>query len=79
MANLHMINISSLDFHISQHFEKHQNDSQLQHLASIPSVPVRQLYKHMAKGIQHIMLFNLKNQQQIQIPSGHCFHIQEFM
>ena len=36
MANLHMINISSLDFHIWQHLEKHWNDSQLQHLASIP-------------------------------------------
>ena len=30
IANLHMINISSLDFHIWQHLEKHQNESQLQ-------------------------------------------------
>ena len=29
MANLNMINISSLDFHIWQHLEKHQNESQL--------------------------------------------------
>ena len=40
MANLNMINISSLDFHVWQHLEKHQNESQLQHLASIHSVPV---------------------------------------
>ena len=33
--------------------------SQLQHLASIPSVPVRQLYRHMTKGIQHITPFTL--------------------
>ena len=58
MANIHMINISSLDFCIWQHLEKHQNDSQLQHLASIPSVPVGQLYSHMAKGIQHITPFS---------------------
>ena len=40
MANLDMINISSLDSHIWQHLLKHQNESQPQHLASIPSVPV---------------------------------------
>ena len=54
MANLHMINILPLDFHIWQHLERHWNKSQLQHLASIPSVSVEQLYSHMAKGIQHI-------------------------
>ena len=58
MANLHMINISSLDFHIWQHLEKNQSKSQLQHLASIPSVPVGQFYSHMAKGIQHITPFS---------------------
>ena len=58
MANLHMINISSLVFCIWQHLEKHQNESQLQHLASIPSVPVGQLCRHMSKGIQHITPFS---------------------
>ena len=58
MANLHMINISSLGFCIWQHIEKHQNESQLQHSASIPSVPVGQLYSHMATGIQHITPFH---------------------
>ena len=53
MANIHMINISSLDFCIWPHLEKHWNESQLQHLASIPLVPVGQHYSHMAKGIQH--------------------------
>ena len=57
MAHLNMINISSFDFHIWQHLEKHQNESQLQHLASIPSVSVEQLYRYMAKGIQHITPF----------------------
>ena len=30
-------------------------ERELQHLASIPSIPLGQLYCHMAKGIQHIM------------------------
>ena len=58
MANLNMINISSANFHIWQHLEKNQNESQLQHLASIPPIPVGQLYSHMAKGIQHITPFS---------------------
>ena len=57
MANLNMINISTMNFQIWQHLEKHQNESQLQHLASIPLVPVEQLYKYVAKGIQHITPF----------------------
>ena len=58
MVNLNMINMSSRNFHIWQHLEKQQNESQLQHLASIPSIPVGQLYSHMAKGIQHITPFS---------------------
>ena len=57
MANLNIINISSIDFHICQHLEKYQNDSHLQHLASLPSVPVDQIYRHMVNGIQPITLF----------------------
>ena len=57
MANLNMINIPSVDFHIWQHLEKHQNDRQLQHLAGIPSIPVDQLYKHMVNGMQLITPF----------------------
>ena len=58
MANFHMINISSLDFCIWQQLEKHWIESQLQHLARIPSVPIGQLYSHMDKGIQHITPFS---------------------
>ena len=57
-----MINISSVNFHIWQHLEKHQNENHLQHLASIPSVPVGQLYHHMAKGFEHITPFSPENQ-----------------
>ena len=61
MANLNMITISSVKFHILQHLEKHQNESQLQHLASIPSVPVGQLYHHMVKGFEHITHISPEN------------------
>ena len=56
-ANLNTINISSLDFHIWQHLEKHWNESQLQHLARISSVPVDRLYRLMVTSIQHITPF----------------------
>ena len=79
MVNLNLINISSVNFYIWQHLEKHWNESQLLHLASIPSVPIGQLYHHMAKGFEHITPFHLKTQQEIQIPFVHCFHTQEFM
>ena len=57
MANLNTINISLSDFHIWQHLEKHQNNIQFQCTASILSVPVDQLYKHMVNGIQPITHF----------------------
>ena len=57
MPNYNTINIPSLDFHIWQHLEKHQNESQLQHIASIPSIPMDQLYRHMVNGIQPITPF----------------------
>ena len=57
MANLNMIIISPIHFQIWQYLEKHQNEGQLQRLASIPSVIMGQLDSHMAKGIQHITPF----------------------
>ena len=50
MANLNVVNMSSLDFCIWQHLKDHRNETQLHHLSSIPSVPIAQLYKHMISG-----------------------------
>ena len=58
IANLHMTNISSLDFHIWQHLRDHRNETQLQHLTTIPSIPVNNIYQHMINGTQHIIPFN---------------------
>ena len=61
MVNLNMITISSVNFHIWQHLQMHWNESQLQHLASIPLVLVGQLYHHIAKGFEHITPFSPEN------------------
>ena len=58
MANLNMVNISSLDFCIWQHLEDHRNETQLQHLATTPSIPVNKIYQHIISGTQHITPFN---------------------
>ena len=79
MANLYIINISSLDFHIWQHLEKHQDESQLQHLASIPSVPVGQLYSHMTRGIQYVTFFSPEESTGDTDSIWILFCIQEFM
>ena len=58
MANLNMVNISSLDFHIWQCLEDHRHKTQLQHLATIPYIPVNRIYQHIISGTQHITPFN---------------------
>ena len=74
MANLHMVNISALDFCIWQHLRYTRNETQLQHLTTIPSIPVHKIYQHIINGTQHIMPFDtMMSQQKIQIQSGHCF------
>ena len=58
MANFNKVNISSLDFCIWQHLEDHSNETQLKHLATIPSIPVNRIYQHMISGTQHIIPFD---------------------
>ena len=58
MAKLHMINISALDFCIWQHFEDYRNETQLQHLTTIPSIPVNKIYQHIINCTQHIISFS---------------------
>ena len=42
-ANLHMINISPLDFCIWQHLRNSRSKKQLQHLTTIPLIPVHKI------------------------------------
>ena len=62
MANLHMINITLLDFHILQHLRDNRSEIQLQHLTSIPSIPVHKIYQHMISGTQHIIPFDMNDE-----------------
>ena len=54
MANLQMINISALHFRIWQHFGNNQSDMQLQHLATIPSIPAHKVYQHLLNSTMQL-------------------------
>ena len=56
-ANLCMINILLLDICVWHHLEDHHNDTQLQHLSTIPSIPVSKLYLHLLKSSHQITPF----------------------
>ena len=59
MANLHMINILAQDFHIWQHLGSNRSEVQLQHLTTIPSIPVHKIYQHMLNNTPPIMPFDM--------------------
>ena len=63
MANLHMINISAQHFCIWQHLGNNRSDMQLQHLATIPSIPVHKVYQHLFNSSTPIVPFNTKSSE----------------
>ena len=63
MANLHMINISAQHFHIWQHLGSNRSDMQLQHLTTIPSIPVHKVYQHLLNSIMPIVPFNTESSE----------------
>ena len=60
MANLQVINITALHFHVWQHLGNNHSDTQLQHLATIPSIPVYKVYQHLLNSSLHLRPFNTK-------------------
>ena len=60
MANLQTINITALHFHIWQHMGRNHSETLLQHLASIPAVPVHQVYNHLLNSSLHLTPFNME-------------------
>ena len=58
MANLHMVNVSALDFCIWQHLGDNISETQLEHLNTIPMILVHKIYQHIINGTQHIMPFD---------------------
>ena len=59
MPNLHMINILAQDFCIWQHLRSKRSEVQLQHLTTIPSIPVHKIYQHMLNNTPPIMPFDM--------------------
>ena len=59
VANLHMINISAQDFCILKHLGNNRSDVKLQHLTTIPSIPVHKIYQHLLNNTLPIMPFDM--------------------
>ena len=58
MANLHMLNISAHNFCIWQYLGSNRSDMQLQHLTTIPSIPVHMIYQHLLNSTMPTVAFN---------------------
>ena len=56
-----MINISALHFCIWQHLGNNRSDMQLQHLATIPSIPVHKVYQHLLNSTMPLVPFNTES------------------
>ena len=61
MANLQMINISAQHFQIWQHLGNNRIDMQLQHLATILSIPVHKVYQHLLNSTMPLVPFNTES------------------
>ena len=61
MANLHMLNIFAQDFCIWQHLGSNSSDMQLQHLTTIPSIPVHKIYQYLLNSTIPVMPFNTES------------------
>ena len=61
MANLHMLNIFAQDFWIWQHLGSNRSDRQLQHLTTIPSIPVCKMYQHLLNSTITVMPFDTES------------------
>ena len=61
MANLHMMNISAQHFHIWEHLGNNKSNMQLQHLTTIPSIPVHKIYQHLLNSTMPIVPFHTES------------------
>ena len=60
MANLQTVNITALHFCIWQHMGKNHSKAQLQHLVTIPSIPVHKVYEHLLNNSLCLTPFNMQ-------------------
>ena len=59
-ANICAINITASHFRVWQHMGRNHSDMDLQHLATLPSIPVSKIYEHLLNSSQHLTLFTMK-------------------
>ena len=60
ISNLQAINITALHFCIWQHMGRNYSETELQHLATLPSIPVHKVYQHLLNNSLHLTPFNMK-------------------
>ena len=60
MANLQAINTTALHFHIWQHMGRNHSETELQHLATLPSIPVHKVYQHLPNNSLQLTPFNMQ-------------------
>ena len=60
MANLQEVNLTALHFCIWQHTGSNHSETQLQHLVTIPSIPVHKVYQHLLNSSLQLRPFNTK-------------------
>ena len=60
MANLQAVNITALHFGVWQHMGRNHSETQLQHLVTLPSIPIQKVYQHLLNSSLHLTPFNMK-------------------
>ena len=60
MANLQTVNITALLFRIWQHMGRNHNETQLQHLVTLPSTPIHNVYQLLLNSSFHVTPFNMQ-------------------
>ena len=63
MANLQAINITALHFCIWQHMGRHHSETELQHLATLPSILIHKVYQHLLNNSLQLTPFNMKSSE----------------
>ena len=65
MANLQMVKITALHFHIWQHLGNNHSDTQLQHLVTIPSILVHKVYQHLLNSTLQLTPFDTEPSEDV--------------
>ena len=55
-----MVNITTLHFCVWQHLGNNHSDTQLQHLVTIPSIPLHKVYQHLLNSTLQLTPFNME-------------------